>query len=292
MSYSIPTDGAATDVPVCPRHPDRVAYVRCQRCGRPACPDCQRSAAVGIQCVDCVNEAARSVPVARTIFGGTVRAGRPIVTLTLIAICVGVFILEWLVPNDAMVQSLAYVPRYTEDEPWRMITSAFLHSQGFLLHIAFNMYALWILGNALEPALGRSRYLALYLLSAFAGSVGVLLLSPVNTYVVGASGAIFGLFGALFVVQRKMGGDVRQLLVLIAINAVLGFVVSGIAWQAHLGGLLAGALGAVALVYAPRGPRRNLIQWGGLALVALMLIGLTVYRVAAINAYYALGIQL
>ncbi|WP_427015900.1 rhomboid family intramembrane serine protease [Pseudarthrobacter sp. P1] len=284
MSYSIPAAGVPADVPVCPRHPDRVAYVRCQRCGRPACPDCQRSAAVGIQCVDCVQEATRAVPATRTIFGGTVRSGRPMVTLALIALCVVVFVLELAVPNDVVFQNFAYAPFTTEAEPWRMLTSAFLHSQGFLLHIAFNMYALWILGHALEPALGRSRFLALYLVSAFAGSVGVLLISPVGTAVVGASGAIFGLFGALFVLQRKMGGDVRQLVVLLVINAVLGFMGSGIAWQAHLGGLVAGVLGGLALVYAPKGPRRNLIQWGGLAALVLVLVGLAVYRVGVINS--------
>lgn len=287
MSFQIPTAGVPADIPVCPRHPDRVSYVRCQRCGRPACPDCQRSAAVGIQCVDCVREAARSVPAARTIFGGTARSGRPVVTITLMAICVAVFVLQLAIPNYAVLQQFAYAPLTTEAEPWRMLTSAFLHSQGFLLHIAFNMYALWILGSALEPALGRSRFLALYLVSAFAGSVGVLLISPVDTAVVGASGAIFGLFGALFVVVRKRGGDVRQLVVLIAINAVLGFMGSGIAWQAHLGGLVAGFLGGLVFAYAPQGPRRNLIQWGGLAVLLLVLVGLTVYRVGVINAALA-----
>ena len=135
------------------------------------------------------------------------------------------------------------------------------------MHIAFNMYALWILGNALEPAFGRARYVALYLVSAFAGSVGVLLLSPLDTVVVGASGAVFGLFGALFVVQKKRGGDLRQIVVLLLINAAIGFIIPGIAWQAHLGGLIAGALCAVAIAYAPA-KNRNLIQWGGMAAVA------------------------
>lgn len=282
MSYGIPTAGTPTDVPVCPRHPDRVSYVRCQRCGRPACPECQRSAAVGIQCIDCVHEAARSSPVQRTRFGGAVRSGKPMATYVIIALCAAVYLLEW-VPGLNVAESLWYAPVYTEFQPWRMVTAAFLHSQNFLPHILFNMYALWILGNALEPALGRVRFLALYAVSAFAGSVGVLLLAPIDVPVVGASGAIFGLFGALFVVQRQRGGDVRQIVVLIVINAALGFVVPGIAWQAHLAGLVAGGLGAAVLAYAPKGPRRNLVQWGGLALLLVILIALTVVRTGLIH---------
>ena len=140
-----------------------------------------------------------------------------------------------------------------------MLTSAFLHSQGFLLHIVLNMYTLWIFGQILEPLLGHVRFLAIYLLSAVGGSVGFLLLTPVYPVngpvgLVGASGAIFGLFGALLVVQRQRGGEVRQLLVLIAINGVIGFMVPQIAWQAHLGGLVTGALSAAVIAYTPRGP--------------------------------------
>lgn len=278
MSSAFPLPGAPSEAPVCPRHPDRVSYVSCQRCGRPTCPECQRSAAVGIQCVDCVRESAKSTPSRRTIFGGVVRTGRPVATITLMAICVVAFALDWAIPNGFVFQNFAYAPFLTESEPWRMVTSAFLHSSN-IMHIAFNMYALWILGNALEPAFGRARYVALYLVSAFAGSVGVLLLSPLDTVVVGASGAVFGLFGALFVVQKKRGGDLRQIVVLLLINAAIGFIIPGIAWQAHLGGLIAGALCAVAIAYAPA-KNRNLIQWGGIGAVLVLLIGLTLYKVS------------
>ncbi|MFQ4148138.1 rhomboid family intramembrane serine protease [Arthrobacter sp. LAPM80] len=279
--YTIP--GSATGAPVCPRHPDRVTYVSCQRCGRPTCPECQRSAAVGVQCVDCVQQANKAVPSRRTIFGGVARAGRPMVTITMMVICVAAYALDLAIPNGFIFQNFAYAPFLTESEPWRMVTSAFLHSTDFL-HIAFNMYALWILGNALEPAFGRGRFLAVYLVSAFAGSVGVLLLSPIDTAVVGASGAVFGLFGALFVAQKKRGGDVRQILVLLAINAALGFIIPNIAWQAHLGGLIAGALCAVAIAYAPA-KNRNLIQWGGIAAVVVILVALTVYKVSTFPAF-------
>lgn len=277
MTYGIPAGQPEQDVPFCPRHPDRLSYVRCQRCGRPACPECQRPAAVGIQCVDCVREAQRSSPSTRTVFGGTARQGRPLVTFSLIGACVALFLAQLVLPG--VTDALAYAGIYTSDlvqpEPWRMITAAFLHSTGFLLHIGFNMYALWIIGQTLEPLLGRTRFLALYLVAAFGGSVAVLLLTDPLQGVVGASGAVFGLFGAMLIVQRRRGGDVRQLVVLIAINTVLGFVVAGISWQAHLGGLLAGSAAAAIIAYAPRGPRRSLIQWTGLASLTLLLVLLT-----------------
>lgn len=283
MSSPFPAQGPTTGAPVCPRHPDRVSYVSCQRCGRPTCPDCQRSAAVGVQCVDCIRETSKAAPSRRTIFGGVPRTGRPVITITMMAICVVMFALDLAIPKSFIFQNFAYAPFTTESEPWRMVTSAFLHSTNFM-HIAFNMYALWILGNALEPAFGRARFLAIYLVSAFAGSVGVLLLTPVDTVVVGASGAVFGLFGALFVVQKKRGGDLRQILVLLAINAAIGFIIPNIAWQAHLGGLIAGALCTVAVAYAPA-KNRQLIQWGGIAAVALILIGLTVYKVSTFPTF-------
>lgn len=285
MSYGIPTaaSGEGAQVPVCPRHPDRIAYVRCQRCGRPACTECQRQAAVGIQCVDCVRESAKNAPVNRTMAGGVVTTGKPIITYVLIALCVLVFAAE-LIPNANLINYLAYAPFATEQEPWRMLTSIFTHSTTFLPHILFNMYSLYILGTVLEPVLGRLRFFALFLVSGLAGSVGVLLIAPVDSVVVGASGAIFGLFGALFVLQLKRRGDLRQIIVLLVVNAVIGFLPgANIAWQAHLGGLIGGALVAAILIYAPTGRSRQVLQWGGIAAVLLILIVLTVLRTAAIH---------
>ncbi|MEO5778185.1 rhomboid family intramembrane serine protease [Arthrobacter oryzae] len=289
MSYGIPAAEPSAQIPVCPRHPDRPAYVRCQRCGRPACPDCQRAAAVGFQCVDCVNEASRALPRTKTVYGGAAAGGRPVVTLAIIGLCVLVYVLQWLVPNDGIYQELAYAPAFTDIEPWRMLTSAFLHSQGFLLHIVLNMYTLWIFGQVLEPLLGRIRFLAIYVVSAIGGSAGFLLLTPVYPAsgpvgVVGASGAIFGLFGAMLVVQRHRGGDIRQLLVLVAINGVIGFMVPQIAWQAHLGGLVTGALCAAAVAYAPKGSRRGLLQAGGIVVVLALVIVVSVLRMAGAGA--------
>ncbi len=283
MSSTFPVKGSATGAPVCPRHPDRVSYVSCQRCGRPTCPDCQRSAAVGVQCVDCVRESSKTIPSRRTIFGGVARTGRPVVTITMMAICVVAFGLDWAIPKNFVFQNFAYAPFLTETEPWRMVSSAFLHSTN-IMHIAFNMYALWILGSALEPAFGRVRFLAVYLISAFAGSVGVLLLAPIDTVVVGASGAVFGLFGALFVVQKKRGGDLRQIIVLLLINAAIGFIIPNIAWQAHLGGLIAGALCTASIAYAPA-KNRVLIQWSGVGIAVVILAILTVFKVSTFPVF-------
>ena len=283
MSYGIPSAEPSADIPVCPRHPDRPSYVRCQRCGRPACPECQRAAAVGFQCVDCVNEQKRTTPTYRAPYGGALAVGKPLVTYAIIALCVLVYVLQWLLPGEAVYQQFAFANVFADREPWRMLTAAFLHSQSFLLHIVLNMYTLWIFGQALEPLLGRVRFLAVYLLSAVGGSIGFLLLTPDRPVigVVGASGAIFGLFGAMLVVQRHRGGETRQLWVLIAINGAIGFFVQGIAWQAHLGGLITGGLAAAAIAYAPRGKNQGLLQAGGLVLVGALLAIVTWFRVSA-----------
>ncbi len=273
---------APAPAPVCPRHPDRIAYVRCQRCGRPACPECQRPAAVGIQCVDCVREAAQHQRPARTAFGGRITGGRPVVTLTLIGLCVLSFVLQQV--NPGWTRALAFVPLLGESQPWRFLTSAFLHSPGQILHIAFNMVALYSVGPFLEASLGRWRYLALYLLSAVGGSVMYLLLaSPYDaswfTILVGASGAVFGLFGAVLVVLRRVGRSAGGIVGVLLINGVLGFVLPGVAWQAHLGGLVVGAALGAAFAYAPR-ERRLPVAVGACVGVGLLLVLASVARYA------------
>jgi membrane associated rhomboid family serine protease len=283
-----PTEAEA---PVCPRHPDRVAYVRCQRCGRPACPECQRPAAVGVQCVDCVRDAKRTAPRVRTVFGGSADSaavnGRPVVTLTIIGICVVSWLLQ-LVTAGAWTQMLWFWPWGGAIEPYRFLTASFLHSTS-PLHILFNMYALWITGQFLEPLLGRLRFGVLCLLSAVGGSVGVLLLAgdPATSAawqipVVGASGMVFGLFGAMLPVMRRLGRSMGQVLVLLAINGAIGFFVPNISWQAHLGGLVTGALVAAAYAYAPK-DRRAVVAWvvplAGIALLA----GLAVMRYSSVG---------
>lgn len=274
--------------PVCPRHPDRVAYVRCQRCERPACPECQRPAAVGVHCVDCVREAARTAPTARTVFGAPVREGRPVVTLTILAVTVASFLLQ-LAVGARWTAALWFWPAGGEVEPYRFLSAALAHSTGGtfgLTHILFNMYALWILGPWLERAFGRVRFLALYLLSVVGGHVAVLLLATPGELswqraVVGASGGIFGLFGALVVVQRRIGGDLRGVLVILGLNLVLSFVIPSISWQGHVGGLVTGlAVGAV-YAYAPK-DRRTVLHVAGALLVAAALVVLAVLRYGAV----------
>jgi membrane associated rhomboid family serine protease len=286
-----PAAPGASAVPVCPRHPDRESYVRCQRCERPVCPECQRQAAVGVQCVDCAREGARSVRTARTVFGGALTGGRPLVTQVLIGLCVLGFLLQ-RVPGLDVTTSLAFYPYLALDEPWRYLTSAFLHATGSfgLVHLGLNMYALWALGPYLEAQLGRARFAALYLVSALAGSVGYQLLTSdfvvtsqglLANGAVGASGAVFGLFGAMVVVQRRLGRAPGPVAGVLVVNLALGFFVQGIAWQAHLGGMVGGLLVAAALAYAPR-ERRALVQWGAIALVVVLLVVLAVVGAEAL----------
>jgi membrane associated rhomboid family serine protease len=234
--------------------------------------------------VDCVRDQARTSRAVRTPFGGRPTDGRPLATYTIIGLCILVFLLQQA-PSLSVTNDLAFVPGLAEDEPWRFVTAAFLHAPNFLLHIVFNMVALWQVGPALEHLLGRARFVALYLISAVAGSVGFLLLAdPSNPFswyrpVVGASGAVFGLFGATVLVLRKLRLDTRPLIGVIVVNAVLGFVIQGIAWQAHLGGLVAGTAVTAALVYAPS-RRRGLLQAVGVGAVTVVVVIAAVARIA------------
>jgi membrane associated rhomboid family serine protease len=279
-------------VPVCPRHPDRESYVRCQRCERPVCPECQRAAAVGVQCVDCVRTQAKTVRAARTVFGGRQSAGaRPIVTQSIIALCVIVYSLQWFGVGD-ITGRLAFLPVDAFAQPYRFITSAFLHSPTFLLHIVMNMYALWLIGPYLERLFGGVRFMVLYLLSAVGGSVGYFVIVPASMDVgspwlsgaVGASGGIFGLFAALMVVNRKLGRDVGGIVGVILVNAVIGFLPQfNIAWQAHLGGLITGAL--VAAVLARRPAKRAVgLQVAGLLAIFFFMVIVTIAKAAMVPA--------
>src|SRR6476661_6275410 len=140
MSHGIPAAEPSAEIPVCPRHPDRPAYVRCQRCGRPACPDCQRAAAVGFQCVDCVNETKRTTPNVRTVYGGAVTAGKPVATFVIIGLCALIYALQWISPNDRVYEQLASPPAFTDRDPRRILTPVFLDSQAFFPHIVWTMY--------------------------------------------------------------------------------------------------------------------------------------------------------
>ncbi|MDD9207207.1 rhomboid family intramembrane serine protease [Georgenia sp. 10Sc9-8] len=234
---------------------------------------------MGVQCVDCVEEAAAARPKVRTAVGGRARDGRPTVTLGLIGLNVAIYLASMVVAG--LWTTLVFAPSIGSEHPYRFLTSAFLH--GGALHLAVNMYALWIVGSVLEPALGRWRYICLYLVSAVGGSIAVLLLSsPDSTSwtvgTVGASGAVFGMFAAVFLVLRRLGRDATQILILLAINFALGFAIANISWQAHLGGMVTGALLSAAYVYAPR-ERRTLVA-------VLATITLTVVLVVAAYLRY------
>ncbi|MFV0427763.1 MAG: rhomboid family intramembrane serine protease, partial [Beutenbergiaceae bacterium] len=212
--------------------------------------------------MDCVKAAQQGSRALVSPFGATVVPGqRPVVTMVLIAICVVLFVLDWVTPLPRLW--LTFTPALGFFEPWRMLTTAFLHLPGTygIMHIGFNMMALWMTGPFLEQAFGKARFLALYLTSAVGGSVAVLLLTSVdgwNIGTVGASGAVFGLFGAVAVVMARLKLPNRSILSVIGINLVITFVVPGIAWQAHLGGLLVGAAIAALYAYLPRAAR----TWG------------------------------
>jgi membrane associated rhomboid family serine protease len=258
--------------PTCYRHPDRATYVRCTRCNRYICPECMRDAAVGHQCADCVNEAAKTVRQPRTHFGGAQRGTTPVVTYALIALNVVMFVLQTL---SAELQSeLVLRPGSAADgELYRLATSTFLHFGP--AHLLFNMWALYVVGPPLEIALGRLRFTALYLLSALGGSVLVYLLSSLGATTAGASGAVFGLFGAAFVIGKRLNLDVRWVVGLIAINLVITFLVPNISWQGHIGGLVTGAVIAAAYAYAPQ-KSRNLVQ-AAASVAALVLFALLIW---------------
>ena len=202
------------------------------------------------------------------------KQSRAQVTLGLVLLNVIVWLLQ-IIPGSGLTDKLAFVPVSVFVEPWRMITAGFAHDPSNILHVALNMYSLYIFGSILEPMLGRLRFLAIWLTAIFGGSVAVMYLNTPDTWVLGASSGIFGLMASYFVVLRALGDRSRGLIGLIAINLVFGFLMPGISWQAHLGGLLAG--GAMTAVYAQARNKKS-TQLVGAILVFLAFVGLTVYR--------------
>jgi membrane associated rhomboid family serine protease len=275
MSIPYPPQTPA-EAPTCYRHPDRRTYVRCTRCQRPICPECMRSAAVGHQCVDCVAAGAHTVPRAKTAFGGVQRSTVPVVTYALIAVNVVMFVLQKTAPG-VQRELVLWAPAVASGEYHRLVTSAFMHYG--ILHLLFNMWALYVIGPPLEEWLGRLRFGALYALSALGGSVLVYLIAPIGTATAGASGAVFGLFGATFVVAKRLNLDVKWVLALIAINLVFTFSAQSISWQGHIGGLVTGALIAAAYVYPPK-DNRTLVQAGVTVATLVVFAGLIVWRTA------------
>lgn len=273
-------------VVVCYRHRDRETGIRCVRCERPICPECMISASVGFQCPACVRDGSGTgrVPTPRTIAGGTVVEDPRLVTKILlgtnVAVFVAVHVWSSLLGHLVLIGvwppvSFNPIEGVAAGEWYRLATSMFTHEA--VWHIAFNMLSLWWLGGPLERALGRVRYLALYLISGLAGSALTYLLASGSTASLGASGAIFGLFGATAVLVRRLNYDMRPIIALLVINLIFTFSWSNIAWQAHIGGLVAGVVIGYAMVHAPR-ERRALIQYGTCALVLAAVVLVTLVR--------------
>ena len=278
--------GTPAQTPTCYRHPDRPTYVRCTRCNRYICPECMRDAAVGHQCAECVGAAAKTVRQPRTRFGGREYGANPVVTYALIAANLAMFVLQNVSPEVQSELVLRSPAVADGGDLYRLVSSAFLHYG--VTHLLFNMWALYVIGPPLEAWLGRLRFGALYALSALGGSVLVYLLSSLGAATAGASGAIFGLFGATFVIGRRLNLDTRWVLGLIALNLIITFTIPNISWQGHIGGLVTGAVVAAAYAYAPR-ERRTLIQVGATVAVLVLFALLIWWRTNDLLAQFGLG---
>lgn len=248
------TQGAPEQAPpVCPRHPDRVSYVRCQRCARPTCPQCQVSAPVGVLCVDCVRAAEKTAGGARARAAAQSSRGR--VTIGLIATNVLFYLYGALTGMSAWQLNFAIYPGLGLQEPWRLVTSGFVHFG--LLHIAMNMYMLFQFGRQLEAVLGWKRFIALYGISLLGGSAAIVLLAPDHSLHAGASGAIFGLFAAFGLLLYNRRLPWQSLAASAGIWLVAGFIIPGISWQGHVGGAIAGAATMAVFVALEKAKKRS-----------------------------------
>jgi len=262
---------APADVEHCYRHPDRETGVSCSNCGRPICWECMTPAPVGFRCPECMGRTRaerRSAPVItrgqiRDRWAGGLMGGGAPVTRVLVAVNVAAFVLEMLLGGSGLLRGTAggslfewgalWPPAIAyEGEYWRLLTPMFLHSGIF--HILFNMWALWVVGGVMEPMIGSARFAGIYFVSGFAGNVVAFAIAPPTTVMVGASTAIFGIFGALFVLglhdrSAWASGMVRGIGFLLLINLVITFLFPGISWQGHIGGLIGGVLATEALIW-------------------------------------------
>jgi membrane associated rhomboid family serine protease len=280
--------------PQCYRHAGRETWISCARCGKSICPDCMIPAAVGFHCPDCVRQSPNAQRVARTTLGGRAVANTSAVTYSLIGLNVLAYLFEMasssIVTRFALIGGAVdvhsngsqHVIGVAHGEYYRLVTSMFLHEPpsyggAFFLHILFNMWALYVVGPPLEARLGRVRFLAMYLIAGLAGSAAAYALTPANEFVLGASGAIFGLFGALLVIGRHERLNIQPIALTIGLNLVLSFSISNISWQGHIGGLVGGTALAVAWAYAPRS-RRTVIQVASSVLLLVIVVIVVVAR--------------
>lgn len=274
-----PQDAHGDDaLPGCYRHADRPTGIRCTRCEQPICPDCMVSASVGFQCPECVRAGsgrAAQATAPRTIAGSTIAGDPRLVTMILLGINLAVFIAGQLADGRLVVDLFLYGGSVAYGEWYRLLTAMFLHQQ--IAHIAFNMLSLWWLGPPLEAALGRVRFLALYMLAGLGGSALSYLLAAPDQPSLGASGAIFGLLGATAVLLRRLQYDMKPVLILLGLNLVFTFLWPNIAWQAHVGGLVVGAAVAFGMVHAPR-DRRTPVQIATCAVALLAIVAVVWVR--------------
>jgi membrane associated rhomboid family serine protease len=295
----------------CYRHPNRQSFVLCQRCGRTICGECQIPMPVGVICPECAREGRAATREQQRVHAGPARvrvaraagryaaSDRPVMTWSLMAVCGFVFLLQVIGAGvvgqltlsglfidgvrGPVTETLWYAGVYSDRSgtwsgigfaPWRLLTSVFAHAS--VIHIAFNMYMLWVLGPMIEGVIGKWRYLVLFLLCGVAGSDGVLLMTDGRVPTLGASGAIFGVVAASIVIMRRMGLPITQLVVWVAINQVFSFIGGGIAWQAHIGGLLIGiAVGFI--FFETRAERRRRAQSWLLAAMGFVLVVIGVF---------------
>ena len=263
----------------CYRHPDRETRVSCSSCGRPICPDCMTPTPVGMRCPECMRQRTKVV---QGVGGGGGRLGAFPATYVLIAINVIAYLIEIgsggggfsVGVNRITIDFGLFGPSVAEGEWYRLVTSGFLHAS--LFHIGFNMLLLFFLGRLLEPALGTPRFVLLYFASLLAGSMGALLLDP-NALTLGASGAVFGLAGATFVIARGRGMDAiaGEIGFLIVINLVFSFAAPRISVGGHLGGLIGGVICALVIVAGERGmlgPNRRVAEYAVMLAVAAIAV--------------------
>ncbi|MEV6244843.1 rhomboid family intramembrane serine protease [Streptomyces sp. NPDC051742] len=281
--------------PRCYRHPEAETGIRCTRCDKPICTRCMISASVGFQCPDCVRNGSGTGHAAdanqpRTLAGGKVASDQHLVTKILIGVNLAVY-LAVLVLGDRLVDELvligyAFSPALGEvvgvaDGEWyRLLTATVLHQE--VWHILFNVLGLWVIGGIVEPELGRIRYATLCLLSGLSGSALAYLVAAPNQPSLGASGVVYGLIGAWVVLARRRRHDMRPVVLFVALSLLMTFTRPGISWEAHVGGLVAGALVTYVLVHAPRA-RRDLVQYGACGLVFLIDLGIVLARSAALT---------
>ncbi|WP_439662450.1 rhomboid family intramembrane serine protease [Lentzea sp. HUAS TT2] len=286
----VPPDGpigAQPETPVCVRHSDRPTRLRCSRCDRPACPDCLRDASVGMQCVDCVNEGARSIRQPRTLAGATVSNGRPVFTYVMIALNVLAYVVTVFQSGSPMnnqrsglFTATSMIPELTANgEWWRVLTSGFMHFG--LIHLVLNMAALFVVGPVIEQELGRLRYGAVYFLSLLGGSAAAFYFGTVCQQLAGASGAVFGLMGALLIVFKRQKRDISTIVVIVGINLVSNLFTNA-SLLGHLGGFVIGGLLTLAMVRAPQ-KNRNAYQIGAVVVAALLLGGMFALRAAELD---------